>query len=222
MKYPILLPNIFNYPFTYESNLDLNIGDYVNVPFGKSKITGVVWNEFEKDLSKISSPQDLIEARDKYLSRRRGLVTLQLRQLGSVPKDRRPQTGRLLNRLQNRVSKALACRKEELIEEEEAIEVPVARDRTLPSIPVEIGHIHPLRKLTREMGEICVGMGFELLEGPEVETEYYNFEALNIPEEHPARADQDTFYLPGQMLLRTHTSPVQIRTMERRIPAGNA
>ena len=177
-----------------------------------------IWNEFEEDLSKISSPQDLIEARDKYLSRRRGLVSLQLRQLGNVPKDQRPQRGRLLNQLQNRVSNALDSRKEELIKEKERIEVPVARDRTLPSIPVEIGHIHPLRKLAREMEEICVGMGFELLEGPEVETEYYNFEALNIPKEHPARADQDTFYLPGRMLLRTHTSPVQIRTMERRRP----
>ncbi len=184
----------------------------------KSDPVEEIWLRFEEDLSKTDSLQNLAEVRDKYLSRRRGLVSLQLRRLGSVPTDERPALGHSLNQLRSRVSEALDGRRAELVEEARSARVPVKLDRTLPGFPVEVGRVHPIRRLAREMEEICVGMGFELLEGPEVETEYYNFEALNIPEEHPARADQDTFYLPGRMLLRTHTSPVQIRTMEKRRP----
>ncbi len=177
-----------------------------------------IWLRFKQNLSEVNSLQDLAQVRDKYLSRSRGLVTLELRRLGGVPKDERPRLGQSLNEMRNRVSKALALRQKELAEKVQRSAVPEELDRTFPRYPVEVGHIHPLRRLAREMEEICVGMGFELIEGPEVETEYYNFDALNIPEGHPARAAQDTFYLPGRMLLRTHTSPVQIRTMERRRP----
>ena len=140
-----------------------------------------------------------------------------MRDLQSAPKEDRPAIGQALNDLRRRVEEALAARKGEL-EGSETVSREETLDRTLPEVPVQIGHIHPLRRLAREMEEICVGMGFELIDGPEVESEYYNFEALNIPEGHPARDSQDTFYLPGRMLLRTHTSPVQIRTMEQRTP----
>ncbi len=176
-----------------------------------------IWRQFVDDLTKAGSLRDVAEVRGKYLSRQRGLVTLQMRGLGSAPKEDRPVIGQALNDLQRRVEEALAARQAEL-EESEVVSRQDALDRTLPEVPVEVGHIHPLRRLAREMEEICVGMGFELLDGPEVESEYYNFEALNIPEGHPARDSQDTFYLPGRMLLRTHTSPVQIRTMEQRTP----
>ena len=176
-----------------------------------------IWREFADDLSRAGSLRDLAEVRDKYLSRQRGHVTLQMRGLGSAPKKDRPALGQALNDLRRRVQEALAGRKGEL-EETEPVCSDETLDRTLPEVPVEVGHIHPLRRLAREMEEICVGMGFELIGGPEVESEYYNFEALNIPEGHPARDSQDTFYLPGRMLLRTHTSPVQIRTMEQRKP----
>ena len=176
-----------------------------------------IWRKFSDDLSRAGSLRDLAEVRDKYLSRRRGLVTLQMRRLGSAPREDRPALGQALNDLRKQVQKAVASRKGEL-EETEAASGQERLDSTLPEVPAEVGHIHPLRRLAREMEEICVGMGFELLDGPEVESEYYNFEALNIPEGHPARDSQDTFYLPGQMLLRTHTSPLQIRTMEQRTP----
>ena len=176
-----------------------------------------IWRQFTDDLSGTASLQDLAEVRDQYLSRQRGRVTLQMRGLGSVPKEDRPALGQALNDLRGRVEKALGGRKAEL-EQAQAVSGEETLDRTLPEVPVEVGHIHPLRRMAREMEEICVGMGFELIHGPEVESEYYNFEALNIPEGHPARDSQDTFYLPGQMLLRTHTSPVQIRTMEQRQP----
>ncbi len=176
-----------------------------------------IWQQFSDDLSGTDSLPDLAEVRDKYLSRQRGLVTLQMRRLGSAPKEDRPALGQALNDLRGQVQDALTNRKQEL-EDAEVGGGEEVLDRTLPEVPVEMGHIHPLRRLAREMEEICVGMGFELIDGPEVESEYYNFDALNIPEGHPARASQDTFYLPEQMLLRTHTSPVQIRTMEKRRP----
>ena len=176
-----------------------------------------IWRQFADDLFRAGSLRDLAEVRDKYLSRQRGLVTLQMRGLGSAPKEDRPAIGQALNDLRRRVEEALAARKGEL-EGSETVSNEETLDRSLPEIPVQVGHIHPLRRLAREMEEICVGMGFELISGPEVESEYYNFEALNIPEGHPARDSQDTFYLPGGMLLRTHTSPVQIRTMEQRKP----
>ena len=176
-----------------------------------------IWRQFADDLSRAGSLRNLAEVRDKYLSRQRGLVILQMRDLQSAPKEDRPAIGQALNDLRRRVEEALAARKGEL-EGSETVSREETLDRTLPEVPVQIGHIHPLRRLAREMEEICVGMGFELIDGPEVESEYYNFEALNIPEGHPARDSQDTFYLPGRMLLRTHTSPVQIRTMEQRTP----
>ncbi len=176
-----------------------------------------IWQQFSDDLSGTDSLPDLAEVRDKYLSRQRGLVTLQMRRLGSAPKEDRPALGQALNDLRGQVQDALTNRKQEL-EDAEVSGGEELLDRTLPEVPVEMGHIHPLRRLAREMEEICVGMGFELIDGPEVESEYYNFDALNIPEGHPARDSQDTFYLPEQMLLRTHTSPVQIRTMEKRRP----
>ena len=176
-----------------------------------------IWREFADDLSRAGSLRDLAEVRGKYLSRQRGLVTLQMRGLGRAPKEARPAIGQALNDLRRRVTEALAGRQGEL-EGSETVSREETLDRTLPEVPVQIGHIHPLRRLAREMEEICVGMGFELIAGPEIESEYYNFEALNIPEGHPARDSQDTFYLPAGMLLRTHTSPVQIRTMEQRKP----
>ena len=176
-----------------------------------------IWRGFADDLSRAGSLRDLAEVRDKYLSRQRGLVTTQMRGLGSAPKEDRPAIGQALNDLRRRVEEALAARKGEL-EGSATAAGQETLDRTLPEVPVQVGHIHPLRRLAREMEEICVGMGFELIGGPEVESEYYNFEALNIPDGHPARDSQDTFYLPGRMLLRTHTSPVQIRTMEQRTP----
>lgn len=176
-----------------------------------------IWLEFADDLSGVVSLSDLTEIRDKYLSRQRGVVTLAMRGLGSAPPSDRPALGQALNSLRKRVEEALAERKSGLAQAA-ATEEHEGLDPTLPAVPVEVGRIHPLRKMAREMEEICVGLGFELIEGPEVESEYYNFEALNIPESHPARDSQDTFYLPGGMLLRTHTSPVQIRTMEERDP----
>ncbi len=181
--------------------------------------THPLWDDFQRDLSCVADLSQLTDVKDKYLSRQRGELSLEMRKLGSLPAEERPQVGQLLNRLKNAITEAIEQRQQELKEgqrkrrlKEESIDV------TLPGFAFPLGSVHPIRRVLREMEEIFVRMGFRVLLGPEVETDYYNFEALNIPEGHPAREDQDTLYLGGGLLLRTHTSPVQIRTMEKHRP----
>jgi phenylalanyl-tRNA synthetase alpha chain len=142
-----------------------------------------------------------------------------MRKLGSLPAEDRPAAGQLLNRLKNSVSASLEEKLSLLkkkIDEEKLASGGV--DVTLPGYVPPSGGIHPIRRIWREMEDIFVRMGFEVVVGPEVESDYYNFEALNIPKGHPARDDQDTLFVNKNLLLRTHTSPVQIRTMEKRKP----
>jgi len=178
-----------------------------------------LWDNFQQDLSSVEDLPQLTEVKDKYLSRQRGELSLEMRKLGSLPAEERPQAGQLLNRLKKAVTKALDQRQRELKEgqterrlKEETFDV------SLPGFAPSLGSVHPIRRALREMEEIFVRMGFSVLVGPEIETDYYNFEALNIPKGHPAREDQDTLYLSENLLLRTHTSPVQIRTMEKHQP----
>jgi phenylalanyl-tRNA synthetase alpha chain len=157
--------------------------------------------------------------RDRYLSRQRGLLALEMRKLGQLPADERPRMGQLLNRVKGQVSDELEELQEKLRKVEESSRLTEERiDVTLPGYEFERGALHPIVRMWREMADVFVRMGFEVVVGPEVESDYYNFEALNIPQGHPARDDQDTFYLTENLLLRAHTSPVQIRTMERREP----
>ena len=127
--------------------------------------------------------------------------------------------GQQLNQLKGQVQDAWSERQDRLKNQEREASLTQERiDVTLPGYPFPVGGIHPLRRVRREMEEISVRMGFTVVTGPEVESDYYNFEALNIPKGHPARDDQDTLYLSDTLLLRTHTSPVQIRTMEKQKP----
>ncbi len=181
--------------------------------------THSLWEQFQQDLETVSNSSELIEVRDKYLSRQRGVITQQLKQLGSLSVPERPLTGRLLNEMKTRVGEALVQRQAELKSEEQRLELEATRiDVTLPGYPFLPGGIHPLRRLQQEMEEISVRMGFRVVSGPELESDYYNFEALNMPKGHPARDTQDTLYITENLLLRTHTSPVQIRTMEKEKP----
>jgi len=178
-----------------------------------------LWEAFQNELSSAVDLDRLAEVRDRYLSRQRGLVALEMRKLGSLSAEERPAAGKLLNRLKNAVA-GLIEEKQRILKEQ------AARDRlaqsrvdvTLPGYAPPGGGIHPIRRIWREMEEIFIRMGFEVVLGPEVESDYYNFEALNIPKGHPARDDQDTLFINRNLLLRTHTSPVQIRTMEKRKP----
>lgn len=170
------------------------------------------------DLKSASSKEELQGLRVKYLGKK-GQLTKVLRGMGSIPPEERPRLGELANRVRQLIEEELdkrlavleaAEKKRKLAEE--------AIDVTLPGRPVQLGHKHPLSIIVAEIKEIFTAMGFKVAEGPEVEYDYYNFEALNIPKGHPARDMQDSFYFSEEVLLRTHTSPVQIRVMEKRVP----
>ncbi len=178
-----------------------------------------LWDEFCRDLELASSLEDLSDLRDKYLGRKKGLISRELKKLGGLSSEERSAVGQQLNQLKGQVQDAWSERQDRLKNQEREATLTQERiDVTLPGYPFPVGGIHPLRRVRREMEEISVRMGFTVVTGPEVESDYYNFEALNIPKGHPARDDQDTLYLSDTLLLRTHTSPVQIRTMEKQKP----
>src|SRR2546427_6443860 len=150
---------------------------------------------------------------------RKGRLTLLLRNLKDLPEEERPQVGQQLNQLKELVEERLNERLIEVKEESKARSLKEERiDITLPGTRWERGRIHPLTLVIDEIIDVFWGMGFEIARGPDIEDDYHNFEALNIPQDHPARDMQDTFFVSNGMLLRTHTSPVQIRTMESRKP----
>ncbi|MBI2822877.1 MAG: phenylalanine--tRNA ligase subunit alpha [Acidobacteria bacterium] len=175
--------------------------------------------EFRREFDSVANLQEWSQLRDRYLSRERGLLTAALKSIGKLPSAQRPQAGKRLNELKQEIEALLERRLSELKSGETARKLEQQRiDITLPGYRYPIGMRHPLQQLRQEFEQIFVRMGFAVMEGPEVEEDYYNFEALNIPPNHPARADQDTFYISDKLLLRTHTSPVQIRVMERLQP----
>jgi len=159
------------------------------------------------------SAADLEAVRVRYLGRQ-GALTQLLRSLGSLPPEERPLVGAAANEAKRELEALLDTRLAEALERETRAQR--ARDRldlTLPGRRPPLGAVHPLTRVHDEIVSIFGGLGFSVAEGPEIESDFYNFEALNIPKDHPARDMQDTFYLSEEPLLRTHTSPVQIRTM---------
>ena len=170
---------------------------------------------FNEDISRVKDEKSLQEIRNFYLSRKRGCVTLLFDQLKELSSEERPEVGRRLNELKDYIQAELQNFKQELSRPEE----PSKRvDLTLPGRKKYWGAPHPILLFQQEIENIFLGMGFSIEEGPEVETDYYNFESLNFPPHHPARDDWDTLYINDDLLLRTHTSPVQIRVMEKRKP----
>jgi len=159
----------------------------------------------------------LEDLRVRYLGRRGSLTTI-LRGLGDLPPEARPVVGQRANAVKAAIEGALEARRLAL---RAAARVGLAADRldsTLPGRPPMLGGLHPLTATLEDILEIFASLGFAVAEGPEVELDYYNFEALNIPKDHPARDMQDTFYITDEVLLRTHTSPVQVRVMEAQPP----
>jgi phenylalanyl-tRNA synthetase alpha chain len=164
------------------------------------------------------SAAELEEVRVRFLGRQ-GELTQLLRSLGSLAAAERPLVGAAANEAKRELEALLERRLVEARETERAETRRRQRlDLTLPGRRPPLGAIHPLTRVHDEIVTVFAGLGFSVAEGPEIETDYYNFEALNIPADHPARDMQDTFYLPGGLLLRTHTSPVQVRTMLARRP----
>jgi phenylalanyl-tRNA synthetase alpha chain len=171
-----------------------------------------------EEIERAATRRDLEEVRVKYLGKR-GTLTQLLRALPGLPPPERPIVGREANEAKAGLEAELEARQTVLEAVERRARLAADRpDLTLPGRRVVPGGLHPLTQVHDEIVDVFTGMGFAVAEGPEVELDYYNFEALNIPKDHPARDMQDTFYVGGEILLRTHTSPVQIRTMERQKP----
>ncbi len=170
---------------------------------------------FREACATIGDDQALTALREKYLSREKGIVPLQLKRIREIDPAERPAFGVDVNALKHEVEEALAGIEARLREEtfrRKAAEERV--DVTLPGLPPPCGTFHPIKKTESDIVEIFRGMGYSVAEGPEIETDFYNFGALNFPDNHPARDAQDTFFVGnGSFLLRTHTSPVQVRTM---------
>lgn len=160
--------------------------------------------------------QELEAARVKYLGRK-GLFTEFLKSMKDVPKHQRPALGAKANQIKNKLTSLLEAKLSALDRKESTTTSSI--DVTMPGgRDIRLGHKHPITKVVDRINEIFIGLGFRVVEGPEIETEYYNFEALNIPLEHPSRDVFDTFYIEGPTLLRSQTSTVQIRIMENEKP----
>jgi len=175
--------------------------------------------QLEKDalaeLQTAETEDQFSNIRTKYLGRK-GLLTGLLRNISQVPDAEKPLFGKLCNELKN----SLNARIDEVLQQHalrnrEDILLKERIDVTLPGNAVKSGRIHPVIQVRREICSIFASFGFSVVEGPEIELDYYNFEALNIPKDHPARDMQDTFYISENVVLRTHTSPVQVRVMEK-------
>ncbi|MBR3974615.1 MAG: phenylalanine--tRNA ligase subunit alpha [Clostridia bacterium] len=171
-----------------------------------------------EEIKAVDSLSALDTLRVKYLGKK-GEVTAILKQMGKLTPEERPVMGQLANEVRATIEEEIACVEATLKAQEKAKQLlNETIDVTMPGKKNEIGHKHPLSIVLDEVKDIFIGMGFQIATGPEVEWDYYNFEALNIPEGHPARDTQDTFYITEKMLLRTQTSPVQIRVMENQKP----
>ncbi|MFW6374331.1 MAG: phenylalanine--tRNA ligase subunit alpha [Thermodesulfobacteriota bacterium] len=172
-------------------------------------------DEAFRELNATSDPERIKEVSVRYLGRK-GAITQFLRNISGLPPEERPEAGRRANE----VKKELDAAVKSALETAES-GAPAAEDRIDVSLPGRTpprGHLHPLTRITREICDIFTRLGFDVAEGPEVESDYYNFEALNIPKNHPARDMQDTFYISDNIVLRTQTSPMQIRVMEKSAP----
>lgn len=170
----------------------------------------------KKELENIRSSKLLGELKVKFLGKS-GEITALLRGMKDVPSDKRSFFGKMVNDLKAEVSAYFDKKEEELKAVETAEKYKKeAVDVTLPAKPEKIGGLHPLTLVKNEIINVFSGMGFKVFEGPEIDTDYYCFQALNIPKDHPARDMQDTFYFGNNILLRPHTSPGQVRTMEKK------
>jgi phenylalanyl-tRNA synthetase alpha chain len=172
----------------------------------------------EKELSSIQSIPELENIRVKYLGKK-GELTSVLRGMGALSPEERPVIGQLANEVRAFLEEKITLKDKELLKKERALKLEKeVIDVTIPGKRKHWGKKHPLTIVMDEMKEIFIGMGYEIAEGPEIELDYYNFEALNIPKGHPARDTQDSFYINDNIVLRSQTSPVQIRVMENKKP----
>lgn len=173
---------------------------------------------FFQEINQVSSLQELMNLKAKYLGKK-GIITEKIKNLGTLPSEERKIQGKLLNELKSIFEEQIKQKEGEIKQKEisESLRKEYI-DITFPGKDYYFGGCHPINNTLMEIIEIFRELGFTVEEGPEVELDYYNFEALNIPKNHPARDMQDTFYISEDVVLRTHTSPVQVRVMEKKEP----
>ncbi|WP_244835314.1 phenylalanine--tRNA ligase subunit alpha [Clostridium sp. BJN0001] len=183
----------------------------------KEKLEGILKNAINQ-IENIKDSSELDEIRVKYLGKK-GELTAVLRGMGNVSKEERPIVGKMVNEAKAKIEEKIAETLKKVKDEEknEKLKNEIV-DISLPGRKSAIGKRHPLDLTLEKIKDIFISMGFTIEDGPEVEFDHYNFEALNIPKNHPARSEQDTFYINDNIVLRTQTSPIQIRTMESQKP----
>lgn len=176
--------------------------------------TETLWQEFVSAKAGAHNTKDLEELKVRFLGKK-GAVTQLLKELGQLSPAEKPAAGARINQLKEKIQADLDAEMTAKAGLEQEVKLKADRpDYTLPGLTVPPGSMHPVARVAQEVSSIFLSMGFFMADGPEVEDEYYNFEALNVPKHHPARDMQDTFYVENGRVLRTQTSPVQIRTME--------
>jgi phenylalanyl-tRNA synthetase alpha chain len=189
------------------------MGFYMSLP------TDELQRQLESDLARVTDLDLWKTVRDKWLARENGIISNQMRLLREIPKEERPAFGQAMNSLrtfaESELEKAQRLLKEKMAE---TLDGCSQIDVTRPGFPLMLGNLHPIRSLQVEIEEVFVSMGYQVLDLPEIERDYYNFEALNMPRDHPARDAQDTFYFDDWTLLRTHCSSVQVYAMEAMKP----
>lgn len=172
---------------------------------------------FEREEREVKDYQAFLKLKEEFLGKKKGKIPHLVNILKTIPKEDRPRAGKLINEIKEFVENRIKETEKRVAEERAGKRVEII-DPTFPAIVPEIGSLHPIRKMSLMIEEIFLRMGYTIEEGPEIESDWYNFEALNIPKDHPARDTQDTLYIDSEILLRTHTSPVQIRVMQKRKP----
>jgi phenylalanyl-tRNA synthetase alpha chain len=174
---------------------------------------------FLEDLQAVANSDDLTALRDKYVGRKSGLLAAEKKRIGSIPADERAEFGRQVNEISAEVEAGIARLAEQFATQAQntALERETI-DITLPGTRAKQGHLHPITLVRQKIEDVFVAMGYSVEDGPEIETSFYNFDALNIPPGHPARDSADTFYVSENLALRSQTSTVQIHTMQRQKP----
>lgn len=175
--------------------------------------------DFDRELAIVAADAEASALRDRWVGRKSGLLTAEMKTLGKLSPEERKTAGAKLNELKNSVEAAIDELLGDFAAKREAEQLAKERiDVTLPGRRIQAGHLHPITLLRQKIEDIFVSMGYEIEDGPEIETHFYNFDALNIPESHPARSVQDTFYLTEHLALRSQTSTMQIHAMQKRQP----
>lgn len=178
-----------------------------------------LFEESKLKIEQVSSLEKLEEIRIDYLGRKSGRLSLIFRQMSQVSSEQRPQFGQKLNQIKDNIERLLIDKEIDLKSSKQIDALSKEKiDISLPSIKPSLGKLHPITVIIDEIIAVFTQLGFDIVQGPEIELDYYNFDALNIPKDRPARDVHDTFYISNNIVLRTHTSPVQIRIMEKQKP----